>query len=105
MFSLSLVHTVYGSRHRRGILIRVDVQRQTADTLLVVVAGEVITEDSVNVRVKARVHLLDILSLLKHGRFWYHQEPLAIASLTFSTPKVDAPTFRMLIAALISRSW
>ena len=47
----------------------------------------------------------DILSLLKHGRFWYLQEQLAIASLTPSTPKVDAPTLRMFIAALISRSW
>ena len=47
---------------------------------------------------------VDILSLLKHGRFWYPQEQLAIASLMFSTPKVDAPTLRMLMAALISRS-
>lgn len=48
-----------GSRShlRLDILIRVGVQQQTADTILVAVVGEVITGDSVNARVKARVHL------------------------------------------------
>jgi hypothetical protein len=35
---------------------------------------------------------LDILSLLKHGRFCYHRGMLAVASLTLSPAKVDVPT-------------
>ena len=53
---LSLVHTVYGSRHRRDIRIRVGVQQKTADTIRVGVIGEIIMGEDMNARVKPRVH-------------------------------------------------